>query len=171
MHGQREEKEEKQQQSCGKSVMCRDGITQLQQIVEDQVRGRGQSDDFELLCDLCKVIAETDGCELSSKAASNILHSLERDYDSWSQHCLRKRCSELVCKANYSVYIDPELCNGCGICLQIEPKGAIDGDSGLIHVVRDDSGLKTETAFAACPHGAIKKAGAVKPRVPENPVR
>ena len=155
-------------ENCGKSVMCRDGMTQLQAILTDLTRGRGTSEDIELLRDLATVISNSRGCALAAKAAKNLLYSLDHYSDEWDAHCRRKRCSALVCY--YNVYVDPSACKGCGDCIKAAPAGAIAGGEGLISVVKDDSALKNAEFLAVCPNGALKKYGAVKPRSPEEPV-
>ncbi|HHU22708.1 MAG TPA: hypothetical protein GXZ52_04725 [Clostridiales bacterium] len=156
--------------NCGQSVMCRDGMTQLLILLEDVTSGKGQPDDLELIKDLCTVISESKGCEISAKAASNVLFSMEKYFDEWDIHYRRKRCTALACKSYYNVYIDPALCTGCEICAKAAPEGAIAGGEGMIHVIKDDSRLKNDEFFALCPVAAIKKAGAIKPRVPQEPV-
>ncbi len=155
--------------NCGKSVMCRDGMTQLQAILNDLTRGRGESEDIELLRDLATVISSAKGCAIAEKTAEGLLYSLDHYADEWDAHCRRHRCAAMVCY--YDVYIDPAVCQGCGNCLKAAPAGAVEGGEGLISVIRDDSELKNEAFIASCPNGAIKKfAGLVKPRVPEAPV-
>ena len=160
------------QESCGISVMCRDGMAQLQAILEDITTGMGQDGDLDMLRDICSVISAYHDCELSATAAGNVLYSLEHYADDWNQHCLRKRCAKMICKAYYNLYIDPAACTGCGACRNCAPAGAVDGGEGMIHVIRNDSQLKTGEFEGCCPAGAIKKfgAGAVKPRVPQDPV-
>lgn len=154
----------------GLSVMCRDGMTQLLILIGDVTGGKAASEDLDIIKDLCAVISETKGCELSRKAAANVLYSMDRYADDWDQHCRRKRCSHLVCEAYYSVYIDPAVCQACHDCVKAAPAGAIASGDGMISVIVDDSALKDAAFIASCPKGAIKKAGAVKPRVPEAPI-
>lgn len=157
-------------ESCGVSVMCRDGMTQAGAIVDDITTGMGQDGDLDMLKDICTVIAETGDCDLARTAAEQVLYSMNTYADDWNQHCLRKRCAALVCKAYYSLYIDPALCTGCGACKAAAPDGAVEGGEGLIHIIRNDQDLKTDAFLAVCPAAAIQKAGAVKPRLPESPV-
>lgn len=158
------------QESCGISVMCRDGMTQVQVILNDITTGMGQNGDLEMLRDICSVIAATPDCTLAAQAADNVLYSMDHYADAWEQHCLRKRCAALICPAYYSLYIDPALCTGCGACKAAAPAGAVEGGEGLIHIIRADAGLKTDAFLALCPVSAIQKAGAVLPRLPQEPV-
>lgn len=159
-----------QKENCGKSVMCRDGMTQLALIVSDIVTGKGQPDDIPLMKEICEIIASTGGCALAEKAAKNVLFSLEKYAEDWDQHCRRKRCTYLVCKAYYGVYCAPDKCQGCIRCMQVCPVGAIAGGPGMICVVDTDKCIRCGNCFAACPHEARAKFGAVKPKLPEQPV-
>jgi ferredoxin len=157
-----------QRESCGLSVMCRDGLTQLSLLIGDAVSGKGQQDDIQTIAELCAVMAQG-GCEIAEALARNVQYSLEKYAEDWDQHCRRKRCGQLVCSAYYSVYIDPALCTGCGVCAKAAPE-SVEGGEGLIHIVTDDKAVKTEVFLSCCPVSAIKKAGAVKPKLPEHPV-
>ena len=157
-------------ENCGKSVMCRDGMTQLSMIVNDIVSGKGQNDDIALVQELCEVIATTGGCALAEKAAKDVLYSLEKYPEEWDQHCRRKRCANLVCKAYYGVYCAPDKCQGCTKCMEVCPAGAISGGPGLICVVDPDKCVRCGKCFEVCPHEARAKYGAVKPKTPETPV-
>lgn len=157
--------------NCGKSVMCRDGMAQLRLIVGDIVNGRGQNEDIALLRELCQVIATTGGCAISRRAAENVLYTLDSFPDEWEAHCRRRRCSALVCPAYFGVYIDPAVCTGCGACVSHAPEGAVLGAADMVHVITDEDAVKTGEFLACCPHGAVKKYGAVKPRgIPDAPV-
>lgn len=159
-------------ESCGRDVMCRDGMTQLHTLLGDITGGKGQASDIELLRDLCNVIAESEGCEIAQKAAAGVFYSLDEHGGEWEAHCVRKRCTTMTCPCSYNIYIDPALCQGCHACLQFAPVGAVASGEGMVSVVEDDSKLKTDEFMNACPKGAIKKlgAGAVKPSLPEAPV-
>lgn len=156
--------------SCGRTTMCRDGLMQLQALLQDITGGKGKSDDLSLLEDLCSVISADKDCALTQKAAESVLFSLREYADEWGKHCNRKRCTAMVCKAYYDIYIDPARCNGCGQCRQYAPADTIAGGDGLIHVVKNDALLKEPGFLGCCPQGAIRKAGAIKPPLPEAPI-
>ena len=152
--------------NCGMSVFCRDGLTQLVEILTDMTHGKGQAEDTALLRTICTAMQEVGGCEMAQRAAALLLGLLDSCGDEFDSHSRRNRCAALECY--YGVYIDPALCTGCGACRALCPE-AIQGGEGLIHVVTDEAAVPAET-FAACPVGAVKKYGLVKPRVPETPV-
>lgn len=82
--------------NCGKTVMCRDGMTQLSQILTDLTTGNAEDDDVELVREICQVITTTPGCEIAEAAAGNILWSLENNTTEWNMH-RRKRCTAQDC--------------------------------------------------------------------------
>ena len=82
--------------NCGKTVMCRDGMTQLVQIISDLTTGNPEDDDIDLVREICQVITTTPGCEIAIKAADNILWSLENNTMEWMAH-KRKRCAAGIC--------------------------------------------------------------------------
>ncbi len=157
-------------ESCGKCVMCREGTLQLYTIISDIVSGKGESDDPDLILDLCGVIGEAADCEMAREASSLIRLSLETHRDDWNAHILRKRCPALVCSAYITIAVKPDLCKGSGECAKVCPENAIAGSEGLIHVV--DAALCTRcgACIEACPHGAVGKFGVVVPKTPDKPV-
>ncbi len=58
------------------------------------------------------------------------------------------------------VYIDEDLCIGCGLCASIEPSVFEMGDDNLSHVVgdvTDDNEEAVHEAVESCPVDAIKE--------------
>lgn len=94
--------------SCGKGVMCRDGLRQISLIVGDIANGKGESDDLEMLEELLGVIKECADCELSYTAAEQILSLLQNYQDEWRMHITRKRCKYRVCVGCTKPEIVPE---------------------------------------------------------------
>lgn len=155
---------------CGKGTLCRDGITQLWRIVDDISRGKGRSGDLDLLEDLCGVIETAGDCELAVGCAQRTRASVECHGEVWNAHITRRKCDALACRGCYTVHVDAAKCTGCGACASVCPERCIAGGEGLIHVVDSESCTRCGACFAACPAEAVIKAGAVKPRCPEEPV-
>ncbi len=154
-------------EACGKSVMCRDGLWQLQLMLEEIIAGKSTSEDLEVMKELL-VAMKTIGCPNTQKVASLVLELVESNPDEWNLHVGRKRCTALSCF--YNLYIDPAVCNGCGACKSVAPADAVAGGEGMIHVIKDEAAVKTAEFIASCPVGAIKKYGAVKPACPVEPM-
>lgn len=158
---------EAREHDCGKSVTCRDGLTQLKAILSDLCAGQAEDGDVELALNLANYILTTPGCELAEKVAANVKWSIETYRTDWDAH-RRKKCANLVCF--YDVYAAPDKCTGCGECPGICPVGAIKGGAGLISVVNNVKCTHCGKCFDACPAGAFQKAGMVKPALPTEPV-
>ena len=89
--------------NCGESVMCRDGMQQLYTIINDITTEKGQSEDIELLKDICAVVRQSEGCGIARRSAELIDESVSLYLEEWAGHIRRKRCSARVCKGYYSV--------------------------------------------------------------------
>jgi len=159
------------EESCGEEVLCREGTWQAYEIIRDITEGRGQSDDLELLKELTGLMKDNAGCEMARYAASICLDSIKEYEEEWDRHISRKRCTNLVCKGSFTLYIDPAICDGCGKCIESCSIKAIVGGQGLIHVIDTNTCVKSMECMGVCPNGAIKKAGPVKPKLPLEPVK
>lgn len=154
-------------EACGKSVMCRDGLWQLELMIEAATRGQSGEEDLAVMKETLDAM-ELIGCPNTQNVARLVKANMETYASEWDLHVRRNRCSSLTCY--YDLYIDPAVCNGCGACLKAAPSGAVLGGEGMIHVIKNDRELKNDAFVASCPVGAIKKCGAVKPPVPPAPV-
>lgn len=78
--------------SCGKDVMCRDGLAQLYLISSEIAQCKADMDDFELLQRLCDTIILAAGCDTAHQAATLMKASIQNHENDWRAHILRKRC-------------------------------------------------------------------------------
>lgn len=155
------------EEACGKSVMCRDGLWQLELMIEACTKGQSNSEDLEVMKETLNAM-DAVGCPNTKKVAQLIKANMEAYASEWDLHVRRSRCTTMTCY--YDLYIDPATCNGCGACLKAAPAGAVLGGEGMIHIIKNDRELKNDAFIGCCPVGAIKKCGAVKPPVPTAPV-
>jgi len=157
-------------ESCGKCVLCREGILQLSVILSDITEGRGRKGDLELLTEIGENIRAGGGCNFGKTAADPILTTLQAFYEEYEKHLKRKRCDALVCQAYITYHILPEKCSGCGRCLTHCPAKAIRGEEKMIHVVDQEQCDKCGACIEICEHNAIAKASSIKPQTPEIPI-
>ena len=153
--------------SDGKSVMSRDGLWQLQLMIEGCTKGQSGEEDLAVYKETLDAM-ELIGDAFTSKVAKLLKANLETYASEWDLHVRRNRCTALVCY--YDLYIDPAVCQGNGACLKLASASAIAGGPGMISVIKNDRELKNEAFMTCCPNGAIKKCGAIKPPCPAAPV-
>jgi len=158
--------------SCGKCVLCREGIAQMLEILTDITAGKGRSEDVNLLIELGEGIIAGSLCTYGKTAPNPVLTTIKHFREEYDAHIKRKRCPAMVCKKYISYHILGDKCQGCQICITACPEGGIDGDQGLIHVIDQDKCTKCGKCLEACPteYSAVAKAGAVKPKTPDEPI-
>jgi len=145
-----------QDESCGKCVPCRLGIDRMLEIITDITEGRGTLQQLDLLEELAETVAETALCGLGKTAPNPVLSTLRYFRPEYEAHIKDKKCPAGVCKALITYSIDPEKCNGCGVCIRGCVHGAITGEKKQTHVI--DTGLcqKCGICRSECKFDAIR---------------
>jgi hypothetical protein len=87
-------------------------MQQLYTIIFDVTMGKGQSEDVELLMDVCDVIKLSEGCGIAGRAAELIAASIGLFTDEWNGHIRRKRCAAGVCEGCSAAPAVPERTDG-----------------------------------------------------------
>jgi len=85
-------------ESCGKCTSCRDGSSELLEILEKICRGEGEEQDLQTLEELSNVIKDTSMCGLGQTLPNPVLSTLKYFRHEYIEHIKYKRCSALVCK-------------------------------------------------------------------------
>jgi len=85
-------------ESCGKCTSCRDGSSELFEILEKICRGEGEEQDLQMLEELSNAIKDTSMCGLGQTLPNPVLSTLKYFMDEYLEHIKYKRCSALVCK-------------------------------------------------------------------------
>ncbi|MFH1488696.1 MAG: NADH-ubiquinone oxidoreductase-F iron-sulfur binding region domain-containing protein [Pseudomonadota bacterium] len=124
-----------QDESCGKCVPCRIGIDRMLEIVTDITEGRGRPDQLDLLEELACTVSETALCGLGKTAANPVLSTLRYFREEYEAHIRQKCCPAHVCQALITYSIDPEKCEGCGICKRECPHAAVVGEKKHTHKI------------------------------------
>jgi NADH-quinone oxidoreductase subunit F len=158
-------------ESCGKCVPCREGLRQMDSILQDITEGRGKDGDIETLEELSELAIDASLCALGKSAPNPLLSTLRYFKDEYEAHIKEKRCPALACKALISYHIDPEKCSACLICMRKCPVSAIEGGKNRIHVIDQEKCTNCGTCFDVCPakfSAVVKLSGVpVPPPIPE----
>jgi NADH-quinone oxidoreductase subunit F len=141
-------------------------------ILEDIVSGNGREGDIELLLELGQAVKNGSLCALGGTAPNPVLTTIRYFRDEYEAHILEKRCTALACKELLTYYIDPEKCQGCGICARACPSQAITGGKRMVHVIDQSKCIKCGGCLDACPvkFGAVAKVSGEPVEVPAEPV-
>ena len=138
-------------ESCGKCVPCREGITQMLHLLTLICAGEGQPGDIELLEEIATMTKDCSLCALGQSAPNPVLSSLKYFRQEYEDHINEKFCQAHVCKSLITYHIDPDKCKGCGTCLRNCPVGAISGTKKEPHVIDLGKCTKCDTCFMVCP--------------------
>ncbi len=145
------------QESCGKCTPCREGISQMLYILERITRGEGELEDIDTLEELADLIGETALCALGKTAVNPVLSTIRYFRKEYEEHIIERRCPAKECRGLFLYEINPEVCNGCGICRKNCPVEAISGERRKPHLIDQEKCTKCGVCFDKCPFAAIVK--------------
>jgi NADH-quinone oxidoreductase subunit F len=146
------------EESCGKCLPCREGISEMVAILNRIAIGEGKPADLDFLEDIALLLSETALCGLGTSAANPVMSTLRYFRHEYETHINGKKCDALVCKSLIAFYIDRERCTGCGACARQCPVGAIAGVKKSPYTIDQAHCTKCGVCLDTCP----KKFGAVK---------
>jgi NADH-quinone oxidoreductase subunit F len=144
-------------ESCGKCTPCREGVAQVQAILERITCGEGVMEDLDRLEDLSELLTEASLCALGKTAANPVLSTLRYFRSEYEEHIQNKRCPAKECRGLFLYEILAETCTGCGICRKQCPVQCITGERKKPHLIDQKACTKCGTCFEKCPFGAIAK--------------
>ncbi|MCJ7522694.1 MAG: 4Fe-4S binding protein, partial [Dehalococcoidia bacterium] len=161
-----------QAESCGKCIPCRWGTKQILDILEDITNGKGRSGDIELLQELAESVKDGSLCGLGQTAPNPVLTSIRYFRSEYEAHINESRCPALACTELISFHINPDTCEGCGICLRACPADAISGGKRMVHIIDQNECIRCGTCLEVCPtrFNAVSKVPGKKVTVPSEPI-
>ena len=112
-----------QQQSCGRCTFCRIGTRRMLEMLDKIRSGNGTPEDIVKLEQLAHSITKTSLCGLGRTAPNPVLSTLRYFRDEYDAH-VQGRCPAGKCIPLIRYHIT-ESCNGCTLCAQKCPSGAI----------------------------------------------
>lgn len=142
-------------ESCGKCTPCREGTTNMLEILHRICAGEGREEDLPILERLGKGISATSLCGLGQLASNPVLTTLRFFRHEYQAHIHEKKCPAGVCKALITYRIDPDACNGCRVCLRNCPVEAITGEKKQIHTLDQDQCIKCGACREGCKFDAV----------------
>ena len=146
-------------ESCGKCTPCRIGTKRMHEMLAKICEGKATLEELDELEALAINIAKTAICGLGQSAPNPVLSTLKYFREEYLEHIKYKQCSAGECKALTNIWIDPELCRGCGLCKRNCPVGAIEGEPANKHRIEKEKCIKCGTCIAKCPFHAISAKG------------
>jgi NADH-quinone oxidoreductase subunit F len=138
------------EESCGKCVPCREGITRSLEILNRICNGRGRPEDIPLLEELSETIHGFSLCALGQTAPNPVLSTLKYFRDEYEAHIHEQRCPAGVCKSLIEYWIDPDLCTGCTACTRVCPQLCITGEKKAPHVINKMQCIKCGACYDVC---------------------
>lgn len=146
-----------QNESCGKCTFCRIGTKRMLEILERICAGRGIAEDLDTLAELGEQIKASSLCGLGQTATNPVLTTLRYFHDEYEAHIRDGKCPALVCLALVDFRIDPDKCNGCGLCAKACEAGAVLGQAGDVHRIDPDRCVKCGRCVGVCNRDAVVK--------------
>jgi NADH:ubiquinone oxidoreductase subunit F (NADH-binding)/(2Fe-2S) ferredoxin/Pyruvate/2-oxoacid:ferredoxin oxidoreductase delta subunit len=144
-------------ESCGKCTPCREGTTQMADILENICSGKGKSEDIDKLEELAWITSETSLCQLGATSGNPVLTTLRYFRDEYEAHIRDKKCPAGVCTELLKFEIIPDACTGCTVCAKNCPTDAITGKVKEIHLIDSDKCIKCGICYEVCKFKAITR--------------
>jgi ferredoxin len=143
------------EESCGKCTPCREGLKQLQAILNDITSGKGEESHLAVMAELCRTMASASLCGLGQSAVNPVLSTLKYFREEYEKHIREKKCPALVCRPLLKYSIDPNECTSCLVCVRECPVGAISGPKKEPQVVDQELCIKCGLCNDACQFDAV----------------
>jgi NADH:ubiquinone oxidoreductase subunit F (NADH-binding)/Pyruvate/2-oxoacid:ferredoxin oxidoreductase delta subunit len=158
--------------TCAACSLGREGSYQLREMLADATRGKSKGGDIDMMREIGAGMKVGAACAFGRTAPNIVLSTLEKFPDEYEAHMKRRLCQALVCEHYVTFHILPDLCNGCGECVDVCPEDAIEGGKKKVHVIDQDACEKCGKCYEVCAglQKAVVRAGAVKPRTPKRPI-
>lgn len=154
-----------ERESCGKCIPCRDGTTQLLQIMEASTKrpdGAASIQTLERfkgiiqLGRLANVMKDTSLCGLGKSAPNSIQNMLKNFRAEFDAHVFERKCPAGVCNDLRVFYIDVEKCIGCNACQKKCPMDAIIGSPRQPHFIVEEKCHGCGSCYDSCKFNAIE---------------
>lgn len=144
-------------ESCGRCLFCRDGLTKLKNLLQILIENNGTPGIIESIEELCHAVADLSLCGLGRSAVNPLLTTLRFFRPEYEEH-VRGICSATYCKSMIHLKFIAARCTDNQICYDICPVQAIKlgpGRGPERYYFDHDACLRCRSCVDSCPHGAI----------------
>jgi NADP-reducing hydrogenase subunit HndC len=146
------------EESCGKCLPCRLGLKGMLEFLDRFARGQGAPEDIDALESLGQALVDGSLCGLGRAAPNPVLTSIRYFKDEYLAHIVDHKCPAGVCRDLITYFIDPEVCNGCGLCAADCPGACISGKKKKAHAIDAGACIRCGACQALCPVDAVRVA-------------
>ncbi|MCR5543325.1 MAG: FAD-dependent oxidoreductase [Eubacterium sp.] len=139
-------------QSCGKCIPCRDGLVEVDRMLQSIMAGSADEHVVDDLRHLCRMIYQSSDCAVGISAAQLILDSLEQFADEYESHVKEHHCVNDVKQTIPCVTMCPAHVDVPGYIALIKEENY----EGAIKKIRERNPFPTACAFV-CEHPCEKR--------------
>jgi NADP-reducing hydrogenase subunit HndC len=144
-----------EEESCGKCLPCRLGLTRMREMLDNFSKGIGTEKDIDDLSSLATAIQDGALCALGTSAPNPVLTTLKYFRQEYLDHFQHQKCPAGVCKDLITYSIDADLCTGCRACALLCPNQCISGEKKMPHVIDAASCIRCGICKETCKFGAV----------------
>ena len=112
-------------ESCGKCVPCRIGLSRMLEVINDITQGKGTEEKLELLKDTSATVSIASLCAMGKTAPNPVLSTIKYFLPEYEAHIKDKHCLAGVCRELVHYSIKMAECRICGVCFKACPHSAI----------------------------------------------
>jgi len=141
-------------ESCGKCVPCRIGLSRMLEIINDITEGKGTEEKLALLEDTAQTVALASLCALGKTAPNPVLSTIKYFRPEYEAHIEKKKCPAGVCRQLIHYSIDKTKCKSCGACFRACPHNAILVKAKIYNII-DENCQKCGICKEACKFQAV----------------
>ena len=143
------------EESCGKCLPCRLGLQGMLGFLDNFARGQGTPEDIDALESLGQALVDGSLCGLGRSAPNPVLTSIRYFRDEYLAHIVDHKCPAGVCRDLITYSIDPETCDGCGLCAKHCPEACISGKKKKLFTIDTAACIRCGVCREVCPVDAV----------------
>lgn len=145
-----------EEESCGKCLPCRLGLTKMREILDNFSHGNGDKKDIEDLISLSEAVQDGSLCALGASAPNPCLTTLKFFKDEYIAHIEHQKCPAGVCEDLITYSINPDTCTGCRSCARQCPQDCISGEKKKVHTIDAENCIRCGICMDTCKFNAVE---------------